>query len=56
MKTPEQLAVEHWEWLEPVLELTHTENRDLIQYLFTTAMIHGFGHGYEVCESEEEKC
>ena len=45
MKTPEQLADEHWSWLHPVLELTGVVEIELIKYLFTTAMIHGYKHG-----------
>ena len=33
-KTPEQLAKEHWEWLESILQKT-----------FKDAFVHGYNHG-----------
>ena len=40
MKTAEELADEHWEWLE-----------ELLEYLYKSAFIHGFKHGVK---SEKE--
>ena len=42
-KTPEQLAQEHWMWLEMVL-LTQMK---LTMRLFIDGMVHGYGHGKE---------
>ncbi len=35
-KTAEELAEEHWKWLET-----------LLHKIFVDGMVHGFGHGYE---------
>ncbi len=41
LKTPQQLADEHWDWLEGVL-LTQMR---LTMKLFKDGMIHGYKHG-----------
>lgn len=43
-KEAKELAEAHWEWLE-----------SLLHKLYVDAMIHGFGHGYEVCQNEREE-
>ena len=40
-KTPEQLANEHWAWLEDIL----LESMRMSMRLFKDAMIHGYKHG-----------
>ena len=39
MKTPEELAEEHWEWLQRLLERVYKD-----------AFIHGYKHGREDLE------
>lgn len=50
MKTPHELAQEHWDWVGELLVLlgVEGENLALSRYLFTTAIEHGFKHGMEV--------
>jgi len=51
MKTPKDLANEHWKWVEGLLDLLKYEDIDFDmltnEYLYTTAFIHGYKHGYE---------
>ena len=53
MKTPEQLAIEHWEWIDGLLSkmqnslLTSPIVYGVLKYLYTTAFIHGYKHGKE---------
>ena len=42
-KTPQQLADEHWAWLEGIL----LESMRMQMRLFNDAFIHGFKHGKE---------
>jgi len=42
MKTPEQLATEHWLWLEPLLEFPLSKDR--VEYLFITVWEHAVKH------------
>ena len=42
-KTPEQLANEHWDWLEGIL----LESMRMHMRLFKDAFIHGYKHGKE---------
>ncbi len=44
-----RLAQEHWEWLKPLLELCGLSEEEIKrhQYLYTTALIHGYKHGKE---------
>lgn len=54
-KTPEQLAEEHWTWLESLLVLIFA----VIRYLYKTAFIHGMKHGeenlYKLWSKEEKE-
>ena len=43
LKTPEQLAKEHWDWIEGVIL---TEMR-LTMKLFVDGFVHGYKHGKE---------
>tara|TARA_Y100000310_G_scaffold264568_1_gene275226 strand:- start:296 stop:451 length:156 start_codon:yes stop_codon:yes gene_type:complete len=47
MKTPEELAKEHWEWVSKLMTYIPVGSRTdkLIEYLYKTAMIHGYKHG-----------
>ena len=57
MKTPEQLADEHWNYVRGVIEqendrvefmvLSLNDYIAKIEYHFKTALIHGFKHGAE---------
>lgn len=40
-KTPEQLAEEHWNWLQSILD----RQRIMEKKLFIDAFVHGFKHG-----------
>jgi len=50
--TPERLAEDHWEWTEGLLNtLPGVElNRDTLEYIYTTAFVHGYKHGQEAKE------
>lgn len=54
MKTPEDLANEHWDWVEGFWESLPDENKKYlvtIEYLYKTAFIHGFKHGWRGAKS-----
>jgi len=44
-----KLIDDHYNWLEGLLKAMdyETYNIDTIRYLYKTAMIHGYKHGYE---------
>ena len=48
MKTPEELADEHWEWIEGLLGSLPYDLLDVgvitLEYLYKTAFIHGYKH------------
>lgn len=49
------LAMGHWEYIEKTLRLHGVDSEDelkVIGYHYRTAMIHGYGHGFEDCASE----
>lgn len=48
-KTAEQLAEEHWAWLESVLY----QEKQLEKKLYISGFIHGFKHGKEVRRENE---
>jgi len=53
--SPKNLAEEHWKWIKELLHLlgiTHV-NTDVVAYLYTTAMIHGYKHALEGEEEED---
>ena len=43
-KTPEQLAEEHWNWLEGIL----LEEMRMKMKLYKDAFVHGYKHGQDV--------
>lgn len=48
MKTPEEIATEHWEWIEGLFESLPDDavfGISTTEYLYKTAFIHGFKHG-----------
>jgi hypothetical protein len=51
MKTPEQLADEHWKYVKTLLETYGKRTTKREEFHYKTAMIHGIKHGRE----EEEK-
>lgn len=42
-KTPQQLALEHWDWLEPLILI----QMKLTMRLFQDGFVHGYKHGRE---------
>ena len=42
-KTPQQIAIEHWEWAESIL----FQQRQMEKKLYIGAFVHGFKHGKE---------
>lgn len=44
MKTPEELAEEHWKYVESICKI-----------MYITAMIHGYKHGWVDCKDSESK-
>ena len=44
LKSSEQLSIEHWEFIEALLELS--ENIPLREFLFQEGLKHGYKHGY----------
>ena len=46
---PEELAEEHWDWVEPLLELCFLDAKEIqrLEYLYRTAFEHGYKHGEE---------
>ncbi len=41
-----ELAKEHWDWLEPILRfIGRPLNIEEVEYLFRTAIEHGYKHG-----------
>ena len=51
LKTPEQLAKEHWDWIEGVIL---TEMR-LTMRLFMDGFVHGHRHGKEDANDKHRK-
>jgi len=49
MKTPKELADQHWTWVDAVLRL----GLSLVEYLYKTALIHGYKHGYDDAMKEK---
>lgn len=49
-----RLALEHWTWLDSVLETIHEKDRVLNGKLYMDAFIHGYGHGQEDRKKEEK--
>lgn len=57
-KTPEQIAEEHWEYTEGIINILVREIglvevavlRELAEYLYVKAMIHGLKHRLEDAE------
>jgi len=50
MTTPKELADQHWTWVEGLLDSLPGDGLfgiATMEYLYTTAMIHGYKHGYE---------
>lgn len=64
MKTPEQLADEHWEYVRGVIDrenlavehmaLGMDEYLVKIEFHFKTAMIHGYKHGLAAAKERAE--
>ncbi len=58
MKTPEELAREHWEYIGGLLAffvhdgLKGENLYDFAEYLYTTAMIHGYKHSQDAKEEQ----
>ena len=53
MKTPEELADEHWEWLNGLLEsMGNFRELRALQYVYKTSFIHGYKHGEESFKNE----
>lgn len=48
-KSALELAIAHWDWLEPIIKYIPLDRRDdkLLGYLVKTAMIHGAKHERE---------
>lgn len=44
-KTPKQMAEEHWDWLESILELQHRNYMVLLRKVAMDEFVHGFKHG-----------
>ena len=49
MKTGLELAQEHWQWLQEVLD----KQREMERKLFIDAFVHGYKHGKEGKEGNE---
>ena len=49
MKSPEELAEEHWQWMKGLLQYWPNISPflDMIAYLCRTVFLHGFKHGKE---------
>jgi len=49
MKDIKQLANEHWNWVSKLLKLLTNANinMEVVEYLYKTALIHGYKHGLE---------
>ena len=47
--TPERLAEDHWEWINGVLNTLPVIpfNQETLEYVYTTAFVHGYKHGQE---------
>ena len=43
LKTPLELAQEHWSWLQEILD----KQREMERKLFIDAFVHGFKHGIQ---------
>lgn len=48
-KQPRQLAEEHWDWLQPILN----KQREMEKKLFLDAFIHGYEHGEKDSQKED---
>ena len=58
MKTPTELADEHWEWLEGLWESLPdgaTFGITTTEYLYKTAFVHGYKHGVMTQTTDSEK-
>jgi len=56
MKTPKELADQHWTWVEGLWEslpIDATFGITTMEYIYKTAMIHGYKHGYEDAMKEK---
>ena len=46
-----QMAGEHWSYVESLIRITNPDLPkriiDMMRFHYTTAMVHGYGHGYE---------
>lgn len=52
-KSAKELAEGHWAWLEPLLEFPLS--KDKAEYLYITAMIHGYKHRREDEDSDNKE-
>lgn len=56
MKTPEQLAEEHWEWVKGLIKSSSCDYTDeTLEYIYTTAFIHGYKHGLAANTPQKDK-
>lgn len=57
MNDAKKLAEEHWKYVEELLR-THGQSEEMIKIVkfhYVSAMVHGVGHGYEMCNVENKR-